>query len=529
MKEFIIKHKTKLIFILIMMVAIGVRMYHWPTGITQLNCDEAMTAVNAMTMAERGTDMYGTTGPVYLEAWRVGGQSVALFYLTAFFMKIFGVSMVTIRLPMLLISIIGLVVFYDLVKRIFKSKKVALVGLGFLAICPWHILQSIWAIDCNMFPHVMLFAVYLLYRGVTGKKWCLYTSMIFFGFCMYCYGVSIYVVPLFLLVTAIYLIRTKKVTIKELILCILIYVVIALPIFTMYCLNFFKIQRDIHIGPITIQFFEGNIRKDDMIFFAENVGQTFISNVKELAKTVVFGCDGLEWNATLFFGTLYHGSLIIFILGIIVLIKEVLGNKKQNEVRSNTDLEYDKTGMIIMTLWLIFSFILGVIVKSNVNRLNCAWYPMVFFIVLGISKMMNHKKVYYTLLVAYLTAFIAFSVYLYGVHTNVIDMSSCFSKRYIDAVYAAGDISKRENKKMYYYDNRRDMSMLLYNIVATKIDHTEIESIIASNVAIEKLTRENSILVIDQKYIQNNYLFGILDISNYNQIEFADYRVLYCK
>lgn len=527
MKEFIIKHKHKLIFMLIMAIALGVRLYRWPTGITQLNCDEAMTAVNAMAMAEKGTDMYGTTGPVYLKAWKVGGQSVALFYLTAFFMKIFGVSMFTIRLPILLVSIIALFVFYDLLKRIFKSKNIALVGLGFLAICPWHILQSIWAIDCNMFPHVMLFAVYLLYRGITDKKWCLYVSMLFFGFCMYSYGVSIYVIPLFLLVTAIYLIRKKKVTIKELIPCILIYILISLPIFTMYCLNFFKIQQDIHIGPMTIQFFEGNIRKDDMIFFAENVGKTFMSNIKDLGKTVVWGYDGLEWNATPYFGTLYHGSLIIFFIGIIVLIKEILGSKKQDETEVKTEQSFDKIGIVIMAFWLMFSLILGIIVNSNVNRLNCIWYPIIFFIILGMSRIMKNKKVYYIVCALYIVAFVAFSNYLYGVHTNNIDMSSCFAKKYMDAVYAAGDVSKKEEKQMYYYDQRMDMSMWLYNTVTTKIDNTKIEQINSANTAVEKLTKENSILVLHKKYINENWLFNILDISNYHQEMFGEYVVLY--
>ena len=244
MKEFFIKHKTKIIFAIIMLIAVVVRIYRWPKAISQINCDEAMTAVNALSISETGKDTYGTSFPVYLEAWGVFGQSVVLAYIMAFFIKIFGFSYFTIRLPMLFISIISLFVFYDLLKRIFKKESIALLGTAFLAICPWHIMQSIWSIDCNMFPHFMLISVYLLYRGITDKKYFLYLSMIFFAISMYTYGVSVYVIPLFLLITAIYLLKTKKVHIKDLIICIIIYVLFSLPILTMYVLNLFKIGTE---------------------------------------------------------------------------------------------------------------------------------------------------------------------------------------------------------------------------------------------------------------------------------------------
>ena len=75
-----------------------------------------MTAINANAIAETGKDIYGTSFPVYLEAWRVFGQSVFLMYCIAICIKIFGISLIAVRLPMLLISIISLFVFYDLKK-----------------------------------------------------------------------------------------------------------------------------------------------------------------------------------------------------------------------------------------------------------------------------------------------------------------------------------------------------------------------------------------------------------------------------
>ena len=58
----------KILFILILVIAIGVRIISWPNAISQVNVDEAMTAVNAKAIAENGVDMNGTSFPVYLEA-----------------------------------------------------------------------------------------------------------------------------------------------------------------------------------------------------------------------------------------------------------------------------------------------------------------------------------------------------------------------------------------------------------------------------------------------------------------------------
>ena len=136
-----------------------------------------------------------------------------LLYLIVFCIKIFGYSLFAIRLPLLIISIVSLVVFYDLIRRIGKNNTIALIGLGLLAISPWHILQGMWALDCNILPHILLIAVYLLYIGIFKKtRWTLYLSMVFFALTLYSYGIAVYFTPILLLALAIYLRRKKKIS-----------------------------------------------------------------------------------------------------------------------------------------------------------------------------------------------------------------------------------------------------------------------------------------------------------------------------
>lgn len=541
MKEFIKKNKTKLIFVLIIIVAIFIRMFQWPMAISQVNCDEAMTAVNALAIAETGADTHGTSFPVYLEAWGMGGQSVALLYIMALFIKLFGFSFITVRLPMLVISIICLFVFYDLLKRIFKSEKIALIGLGLLAICPWHIMQSIWSIDCNMFPHFMLISVYLLYRGISDKKGFLYLSMFFFALTMYTYGVSVYVVPLFLLITAIYLLRIKRVRIRELLLCIFIYLGFSLPILTMYFLNFFKIDTDIHIGQMTIQYFENNTRSSDMLFFSENIWETLKGNIISLAKVIFVQYDALEWNAMPVLGTIYHISLIFFGIGLIGFIRKWRKDKKAEKNSSDmvssekltsqeeVVIQNRKIGVCVIFIWLILSLVLGIIIKDvNINRLNVIWYPMIFFTVLGITQIMNKKKyILHMIYALYAIFFIGFAVYFYGYYTSEIDMSGCFSRTYIDAVHLAGEYAIETNGlPVLYFNEKGDGALDVYTQFQAEIDDISVECIKEVEEALDKIENLNQVFIVHKEYIKDNILFEKLDISEYFQVHFEDYVVL---
>ena len=502
--ELIQENKTKILFAVILIVAIAVRILGWPTMISQVNVDEAMTAINAKAIAETGKDMYGTSFPVYLEAWGAMGQSVMLVYIMAFFIKLFGFSFITVRLPMLLISIISIIIFYKLVKAIWGNTKLALVAMVFVAICPWHLLQSIWSIDCNMFPHFMLFSVYLLVRGIQGKKWMLYLSMLFFALTMYTYGVSIYIVPFFLLICGIYLLVKKKVTIKEFILCIIIYLLFSLPILTMYFINAFHIETDIHIGPMTIQYFEANTRTSDMLFFAENIGETLINNITSLFNVFFLQYDRLEWNGTPYFGTVYHISLIFFFIAIVHIIRH---KEKRN------------IGTFFMMVWLILSLLLGIIINGvNINRLNILWFSMLFFSIYGIYIVCKERKSWkYIITGIYVALFIGFNIYLHTTWLEKIDMSGCFSRGIIDGVHYATTIEK----DTVYYHNVENIYVRFQNA----IDNTTFEHIDNLEELSDKLKnkQEDEAFVMDGTEIEELNI----DFNQYQYEQFGNTFIIY--
>ena len=174
-----------------------------------------MAAVDAKALADYGTDRFGMRFPVHLTAWGYGQMSSLLSYLMAPLIKLFGLNPVVARLPQLIISLLGLLTLYFFSRDAF-GKTAALVIFAFGAINPWHILQSRWALDCNLYPHFFLFGLYFLNRAMKGKKrlW-LCVSMVMFGLCMYCYGISIYTMPVFLMLACVYLLVKKRVSLGE--------------------------------------------------------------------------------------------------------------------------------------------------------------------------------------------------------------------------------------------------------------------------------------------------------------------------
>lgn len=423
----------KIIFWCIIIVAIITRIAMWPNAFNEVNCDEAMTAINAKAIADTGKDIYGTSFPVYFNAWQYTGQSAMLTYIMAICIQLFGASTISVRLPLLIISIISLFVMYDFCKRIFKNSNISLVILALLAICPWHIMQSKWSLDCNLFPHFMLMSVYLLYIGLSNKK-ILYISMLMFALTMYTYGLSIYVVPLFLIALAVYLIINKKVTVKDLIICILIYIAVSMPIILMYIVNFFRLE-DIQIGPITIQYFKNAVRTNDMLLFSNNILQTLVHNINNLIKIIFIQYDKLPWNGIEEFGTIYSFSLIFFIIGLIYLIKK------------NSD--FNNTSSYIIKIWLIASIILGLNISDvNINRLNIIWYPMLILTGYGIYKVCasvkNDKKIIYMIALIYCILFISFNYKYYTNHINIIETSFCWSNGIKTAIEYSIDSDKQK-------------------------------------------------------------------------------------
>ena len=137
----------------------------YPIG---LNQDEASSAYEAWSILNFGIDRNGQSFPVQFISWG-SGQNVLYSYLMIPFISIFGLNTLSIRLPMALIGCISLVVFYYFMKSTFGNKK-SVLFLFIFAIFPWHLMKSRWGLESNIFPDLILWALFTMYVGIQNKK-----------------------------------------------------------------------------------------------------------------------------------------------------------------------------------------------------------------------------------------------------------------------------------------------------------------------------------------------------------------------
>ncbi len=242
-----------------------------------------------------GIDRAGNRLPVELYAWG-SGQSVLYSYIMIPFLLLEGLTLYTMRLPMALIGIASLYMMYYLLKNIFDDKKIALVGVMFFAICPWHIMKSRWGMECNIFPDLILLACLLLVLGLKKKKTILQVlSFIVLGLSSYSYGTAYFFLPVFVIITLVYLVRKKELPIKRAIIYLGIVAIVSFPMIIYVIINTFGLEQ-INIG-ITIPTLKVVRYKQVSTIFHNNIIINCLINMKDMIKLLVFQDDGFYWNA----------------------------------------------------------------------------------------------------------------------------------------------------------------------------------------------------------------------------------------
>lgn len=415
----------RLLLALTFLVAVFVRIYQFGLVPGGFNQDGAMAAVDAKALADYGTDRFGMRFPVHLTAWGFGQMSALLSYLMVPFIKCFGLSPVTARLPQLLVSIMGLVFLYLFVRDVFQ-KNIAFVALVFAAVNPWHILQSRWALDCNLYPHFFIAGIYFLHLSLKKKHRPLHLSlsMLLFGLSMYCYGISIYTMPLFLLSACFYLLAAKKLSVKDALLALAVYLLIAWPFIAVMAINFFRLDT-ISTPLFTLPYFPDSVRANDIIFFSHNLGSQLLENCRALIDITVMQRKDLPWNDVQGFGTMYLFSIPFAFAGLCSVFREIR----------------QKAGAVLVLLFLGTGIWAGLATNNvNINRLNIIYYPIIILAGIGIYEVIHRislPHIEYGLAAVYALAFMLFVQTYFTVYAA--EMNVFFSKDFGDAVCSIKD------------------------------------------------------------------------------------------
>ena len=328
------KYRIMLLFAFVL--HIGVFIYFMVKK--PINIDEAMTVLNANSLAKSGTDILGEKLPIYFDTWLHGGQSPFATYLVAIMIKLFGYSLFVTRVPMFVFSMLGLIAFYKFLKEVIPENE-TLINIAFCLACisPWHLYTSAFTLDCNFLPHIAMFGMYFLAKGINSTKSKYFVfSMLFFGLGFYCYILSAIIIPVLLTVLFLILLIKKKVSFKNTIISVITIFIVAIP-FILQGLVQFGIIENLNFLGFSISkmpyYSRGSELKLNNIL--ENLGEGIIS----LLFTDIYSFNAKGVNSFNFANS--FGSVAL-LAGVITLIL--------NKIRKRNDFGIFLKAIIISTL-----------------------------------------------------------------------------------------------------------------------------------------------------------------------------------
>ena len=396
------------------------------------NQDGAMGAVDALALADYGTDRFGNWLPAHFEAWGYGQMSVLLSYLTVPFIKLWGLNSVTARLPMLLASIAGAGALYGLVRDLL-NRRAAMLTLLCVAIAPWHFMQSRWALDCNLFPHMFILGLFFLNKGLRRSRY-LNLSMVFFALCMYSYGVAFYMVPIFLLISSVILLIIRRIKIRQVLLAMVVYFGLAWPIYGTMLINFMGWET-VSLPFTTMAYFPDSMRSGDIVFFSEHPFTQLLANARTLWRQVFLQKPDLIWNAIDDFGTVYLCSMPLVLAGAGIAVYHAIREEKGKRI-----------SWVLLLIYWGSSLLTGLFINNvNINRINIIFYCHIAFAGIAVYTIVKEwKQLAAGLAVVYgLLAILFFHRYF----TDWAEqMEGYFFADFIEAVEYAGDLEGD-----YYY------------------------------------------------------------------------------
>lgn len=355
-----------LAILIIIVLALWTRFYKLSELPVGLNLDEAATAYDAYSLAYWRVNRQMMHLPVYLPNFG-GGQSALYAYLDAICIRLFGdVTTFVIRLPAALFSL-GIIWVGALLVKQSLGKKAGLLAAFLLTIFPYFICQGRFGWDCNLLLGAFIFSVYLLTLAVKKQNWYWWAASGFsFGVTLYCYALGWIVLPVFLLLTVVYLLWLKKMTWKQLLAFALPLGILALPLMIFLYINLFDgtavFTRFFYIPKLNIfrgsEFSQGDI----------------MLRWLELPKALLYVTSPENFESFMVGWTLYAWSVPFFFLGLVQVVKKAFSAIKKKDFALES----------LLCFWLIGGLVLAAALGTVLHNHNSLFFPLAFCVISGI-------------------------------------------------------------------------------------------------------------------------------------------------
>jgi len=387
-----------------------------------LNQDEASIGYDAYAILNFGIDRNGIHNPVHLIAWG-SGQNALYAYLDMPFIYLFGLTPLSVRAVNAIFGLADLVAFYFLLLRTGGGRPLALIGLFLLVISPWHIMMSRWALESNLFPSLVLIAVFLLYLSLRRNNW--FPSACFvFALSLYAYGTSYFFVPVFLLCVVIYVLSAKRIRPPQVIGGLAVFGLCAVPIVLFILINRLQLPS-IDAGFFTIPRLASTPRFVQVSsVFGGQVLRQGAHNFSRFLHVFMGQDDGLPWNAIPPYGFLYFLCMPLLFIGLGICMNQLI---------------YQKSGAALpLLVWFGVAVLMAFVMDVNINRINIIYFPAIFLAACGVHGL--HQRIRGSLVVlavVFGACFGQFSVEYFTRYPQA--MSSVFCESFGEALtFAAG-------------------------------------------------------------------------------------------
>lgn len=518
------------------------RFYHLTTLPDGLNQDEASIGYEAFSLAFYGVDRYGNPFPVYPITWGSGGGSPLLIYLTALSFKLFGVSVFVLRGTVAFFGCLTLPLFYLLVKEAhgnfgdshvgtcdprsgtcgasgslaglqsspvgfpssptgLQSSPTGLLGMLFLAIAPWHILLTRWTLDYGLIPFTFGLAILVLMKAARKKSTGLYVlASALAALNMYSYGSANIVIPAFLLLSVFFLMRGKILSVRQLFLCMLMFLLVCAPLFLFYFINvcklpeiitpFFSVERfrSDHTASVFLSF-------SDLILRGEG-----IKNIKELLLYLSVGVENGEYYTYMpGYWTFYVFTFPVTLIGFVVSFKRMREGRRealfavQNKAANAHSASRSPSGAVaaeeIVFAAFLASFLFGLTVRISINHIIMVYLPLLYYTVCGYDACMRAaaharsgkaggrrgkfgRQIFLFPVLTLLVGFLFFARDYYGGRYNALCADSIFFRGYGEACVYAEEAVKKEadsSSALIYSTNTNLISPFMIAVFYTQM------------------------------------------------------------
>ncbi len=177
----------KILFTLIIIFASFLRLYNLSSIPPGVNRDEASIGYTSYSILQTGKDEYGRFLPLSFESF--GDWKLPLYIYTSIpFVKVLGLTELSVRLPSALAGIFTIGALFALVRILFANVPLALLSSFILSIMPWHIHISRVESESNVAILFVTLATILFLKALTYKRTIFLTmSGILFALTYYTY------------------------------------------------------------------------------------------------------------------------------------------------------------------------------------------------------------------------------------------------------------------------------------------------------------------------------------------------------